>query len=207
MKKLVYDWSDADILASVIQKLQIEKFIVAPSDTVLGLLAKASQGGFDALRVVKERENKPFLVLAPDGQAAEALCAHIQSDAIKKLLLACWPGPLTVVCQARATVPPYLCSQAGTVAVRVPHHAILQQIMQSIGLLLSTSANKPGQPVPAHIEEVDQDIQRMAAMVIAGHSGDQPSTILDITGTTPRIVREGVYTRSQLEELYGGPLL
>jgi L-threonylcarbamoyladenylate synthase len=206
MKNALYSWSDAKILASVIEKLQIENFIVAPSDTVIGLLAPATRGGFEALQVVKKRENKPFLVLVASYADAQHYAYKAFDPALKQLLEACWPGPLTLVFKAQSSVPAYMCSPSGTIAVRVPQHDVLQEIIRRVGPLLSTSANKPGEPVPADVAQVDPDIARHAALLIEGTSTPQPSTILDITHSVPRIVREGMYSRAYLEDLYGAPL-
>lgn len=86
----------------------------------------------------------------------------------------------------------------GTIGLRVPDYIGLQQLLAGCEGLFSTSANKAGEPIPLSFDEIDPDITKQVAAIVGDYSdnGSQtavPSTILDCSGDTIRVVREGAY--------------
>lgn len=203
MEKHHLNWSLESDRKKVVKMLQRENVVLAPSDTVLGLFSRVSQGGFIALQSVKKRTDKPFLLLVSSLDQFLHFSAKKPSEMLQKLLDQAWPGPLTVIVPAKKNVPAYMCSDAQTIAIRIPQHAYLQEILSEVGPLFSTSANKPGKQVPQKVEEVDEEILQAVDGIVQGDAGAVPSTIVDCSGEQPKIIREGYYSRRQLESFYG----
>lgn len=207
MQKKLFFWDDVSLLDYIIPLLKIDQIIVTSTDTVPGLLAQVSQKTFDKLNQIKNRADKPYLFLIKSSQETYRFARMNPKLQVEKLMDACWPGPLTLIFTARSDAPTYIKGPQGTVAMRVPNHEGLQKILQHVDALFSTSANISGQPVPAAMNELDAEIVDHVACLIddAGQKKiqSQPSTILDCTGDTIRVVREGAYPIASLEKIYG----
>ena len=133
--KIVY-WSVQKTIDYLIKKLQAENVIIGDSDTVLGLLAMVSKEGFKKLNKIKQRENKPYLILIPNKMQ---LVHFIDTDnllsSVKKLIDHCWPGPVTLIFNAKQSVPDFMKSKQGRIALRISDrsfselHQFLDQIL------------------------------------------------------------------------------
>ena len=190
-------WDQRSIQDCATQMLEEGKSIVGTSDTVIGLLAPLTLHGKKSLDRIKGREKKPYLVLVRDYNNAAQFSDAVHRKPLKKLLASCWPGPLTIIVPANKNVPSFIQSESGAIALRVPKHEGLQSLLQSFDGLFSTSANKTGKPVPAALNEVDSTILDQAAMIIDDREKTirKPSTILDCTGPSVKIIRDGDYSR------------
>jgi tRNA threonylcarbamoyl adenosine modification protein (Sua5/YciO/YrdC/YwlC family) len=198
-------WSNSETIECVEKKLHGGGVVLAEGDTVLGLLADVSQKGRAQLDHIKNRSKKPYLILV--GGSKKAL-SFIETDSykplqIEKLMQICWPGPVTLIFRAKAGVT--LCSQSadGTIALRVPDHAGLLQLLSQFDGLFSTSANNAGAPVPSAIKEVDSAIISAVACVVMNDDSEKaqshlPSTIIDCTGEGLVVVRQGAFDASRL---------
>lgn len=200
-------WDEIDNLTQIQQHLMNHQLVVGTSDTVLGLLANVTEAGFAELNQLKARFDKPYIVLISGVDKLTHFTDQAISSDVVNLLNFCWPGPLTMIFQARADLPPYMVSQDRKIALRVPQHAGLQAILPAFAGLFSTSANLTGQPVPGQIELLDPQIrQSVAATVLDRGQGGranstQPSTILDCSSGRIRVVRAGAYAIESLERL------
>jgi L-threonylcarbamoyladenylate synthase len=116
-----------------------------------------------------------------------------------------WPGPLTLILPALMDVPGILIGPSGGVAVRVSSHPWVQGLMQELGVgLVSTSANQHGYPAPASMMELDQQIGHQADLVVDGGTlPGVPSTVLDLCGEKPKLIRAGVISRETIEVVVG----
>ena len=118
-----------------------------------------------------------------------------------------WPGPLTLVFNQRPdTVPDYVTRGQETVAVRMPNHPVALQLLQMAGIpIAAPSANLSGHESPTDAEQVHRDLDgRIAAVVDGGTcSVGVASTILDVSGNVPVILRRGTITREQIEQVTG----
>ena len=106
-----------------------------------------------------------------------------------------WPGPLTLVINAPPALDPRLLAGHQSVAVRVPDQAVARALAAAIGFpVTSTSANLTGTPTAASASEVVTTLGSYVAFVIDGGQSDHrvPSTIIDVRGETPVLIREGV---------------
>jgi L-threonylcarbamoyladenylate synthase len=204
--KEIMSWSNIADRAKVLQVLHKGQVIAGSSDTVPGLLSAVSQAGIATLDKIKQRENKPYIMLVKNRQQAEQYAEQPLAPWVKKLMTHFWPGPLTLIIKASPSLPVWLGTHQGTLAVRVPHHAGLQALLEECDALYSTSANLSGQPVPKTVAEIDDAIKDQVAFLIhdTSHVDKKPSTIVDCTGTAPTIIREGAIPESAIKRIMKG---
>ncbi len=199
-------WNDSESLEFLVDTLKKGNIVLAAGDTVLGLLADISEGGCAQLDAIKKRSKQPYLLLVENTQKALNL---IEKDALEifqaeKIMNICWPGPATLILKAKAEVPEGVKSPDGTIAIRVPDHAGLLQLLHHFDALYSTSANLKGEPVPAHLEKIDKSIlEAVSAIVLNDNesSSTLASTIIDCTGDKLKIVRQGAFPVAKLVSL------
>jgi L-threonylcarbamoyladenylate synthase len=208
-----YSWHDDAAITEMSALLQGGGVLAGSSDTVFGLLSLATDSGKKRLDTIKGRQDKPYLFLAASIDVVKELVDQSQLLQIENLLKTCWPGPLTVIftpslyaqsLYAKAHVQ----QGSWTIAIRVPKHAGLPKLLAHTGPLFSTSANKTGQPVPMTLGEMDISIlNQVEAVVLEGNANvstlSTPSTIIDATGDKLVMIREGAYTKADLESKLG----
>jgi L-threonylcarbamoyladenylate synthase len=170
--------------------------IVYPTETFYGLGASALSR--EALRKVFEIKKRPsskgLPVLVSDLKMAEGLAAELP-PAFYSLASRFWPGPLTLVVKAAPHLPPELVGQGRTVGIRFPAVPWLQALIrESRFALVTTSANISGQGEIASAEEVQRVFMEKVDLIVDGGQtpGSKPSTVIDLTGEKPVLVREGV---------------
>lgn len=169
--------------------------IGVPTDTVYGLVCLWSDAAaIDRLFAVKERpDHKALPVLLGDAEQATAVVRSPVDAAAQALIDRYWPGPLTLVLPARGHLPPALIAGGDTVGVRLPAHPFLRALARRVGPLASSSANRSGDPpcaTPAAV--LDQIEGRISLLIDAGPAPlAQSSTVLDLSGPQPQLLREG----------------
>lgn len=169
--------------------------IGVPTDTVYGLVCLWSDAAaIDRLFAVKERpDHKALPVLLGDAEQATAVVRSPVDAAAQALIDRYWPGPLTLVLPARSHLPPALTAGGDTVGVRLPAHPFLRALARRVGPLASSSANHSGDPpcaTPAAV--LDQIEGRISLLIDAGPAPlAQSSTVLDLSGPQPQLLREG----------------
>jgi tRNA threonylcarbamoyl adenosine modification protein (Sua5/YciO/YrdC/YwlC family) len=186
--------------------VQRGELVVLPTDTVYGVGADAfSPQAVTALLAAKGRgRDMPVPVLIGAWRTARALTDHL-SDAAELLIGAFWPGALTVIVTQGSGLAWDLGDSNGTVALRMPLHDVAIDLLQATGPLAVSSANRTGSPAPTTADEAQAQLGDTVAVYLDGGPtpGATPSTIVDVTGAQPRLVREGAITRAQLEEAVG----
>ena len=188
------DWATSEGLQLFTDLLKEGKILLGPSDTVLGLYGLPSQEAVFELNKLKNRCQKPYILLVKDCHTASTYAEKGQLEAYKLVLEKYWPGPLTVIVRAKQDLPVWISSQQKTIALRVPQHEQLQVILSKIPALFSTSANKSGEPVPLCVSEVDLDILDQVSGIVIDSSAQQkyePSTIIDISSGQLKLIRQG----------------
>ena len=172
------------------------------TDTFYGVGADPfNNAALELINALKGRDGKPILVLAADPADAARLIAE-RTRAFDILAESHWPGALTLVAQARAEVPELLTAGTGTVGVRLPDDAEARAVTRVCGgLLTATSANPAGRPPARTAIEVSGYFPNGLGLVIDGGTTrtELPSTVIDVTGPRPRLIREGVVTRAELQ--------
>jgi L-threonylcarbamoyladenylate synthase len=173
------------------------------TDTFYGVGADPfNPAALELINALKGRDGKPILVLAADALDAGRLIAET-TPTFELLAARHWPGALTLVAAARAEVPELLTAGTGTVGVRLPDDAEARAVVRACGgLLTATSANPAGRPPARTAREVADYFPDGPGIVIDGGATrtELPSTVVDVTGPRPRLIREGVVTRAELKE-------
>lgn len=199
-------WEDPAHRQEIVFFLKNNQTAISTSDTVLGLLANTSHEGYQAFNTLKNRAAHPYIVLIADAaQAAHFVDFSLQAD-IENIINYCWPGPLTLVLKTKATLPEYVKSPQGTIALRVPQHEGLLNILKSLTGLFSTNANISGQVVAKNLTQVDPSILQKVVCTVGEKFSKAtltPSNIIDATHPIPRILREGAYSIKEIETLRG----
>ncbi|MDX6274663.1 MAG: L-threonylcarbamoyladenylate synthase [Frankiales bacterium] len=175
--------------------------IVLPTDTVYGVGADA----FSARAVANLLEAKgrgrdmPPPVLVGSRAALGALVSAMPASG-EELVDRFWPGPLTLVCRHTPHLAWDLGETAGTVAVRMPDHPLALDLLAATGPLAVSSANRTGMPAATTAAKAEEMLGGSVSIYLDGGStaGTTPSTIVDLTGVTPRVLRSGALS---LEEL------
>lgn len=173
------------------------------TDTFYGLGADPfNRAALRALNELKGRENKPVLVLVSAAAAAERFVS-VRPALFDHLARRHWPGALTLVVKARAEIPELLTAGTGAIGVRLPADDDVKRVVGACGgALTATSANTAGRPPARNAAEAAAYFPSGLALVVDGGEtrAELPSTVLDVTGARPRLVREGVVTREALEQ-------
>ena len=192
----------ANALDKAAAALEQGAVIGVPTDTVYGLVCLYNDAAaIDRLFAVKERpSHKALPVLLGDAEQASAVVRSARQTAAQALIERYWPGPLTLVLPARSHLPPALTAAGETVGVRLPAHPFLRALARRVGPLASSSANRSGQPpcatAPAVLAQLDG---RIPLLIDAGPALlAQSSTVLDLSGPQPKLLREGPIGLQQL---------
>ena len=169
--------------------------IAFPTDTLYAVGARAGDpAAVERLYAVKQRPaGQPMVWLVIDRAQVEPVA--VVSAAAAELMTRFWPGPLTLVLPAR--IP----SHGATIAVRAPDHEVALALLTVLGEpIASSSANPAGQPPPVDADQVIAGLGDQLDLVLdAGRCRiGQPSTILDLTGATPRVLRQGAIAQADL---------
>ncbi len=191
--------------------LRAGEAVAFPTDTVYGLGAHAlDETAVQKIYEAKGRpSDKPLIILIWDKSQLEKLTVHI-SETARKLMDVFWPGPLTLVFRQRPNaVPPYVTRGLDTVAVRMPNHPVALKLLQLADIpIAAPSANLSGNPSPVDAAQVQQELSGRIAAIVDGGTCDVgvASTILDVSGAVPVILRQGTVSQEQLEQMIGIPI-
>ncbi|MET7283198.1 L-threonylcarbamoyladenylate synthase [Kribbella sp. NPDC005582] len=189
---------------AAVDAIEAGDLVVLPTDTVYGLAADAFKS--DAVQRLLDAKGRgrdmPPPVLISVVESLDALATDIP-DAGRALCEKFWPGPLTVICHAQGSLMWDLGETQGTVALRVPDHENTRELLSRTGPLAVSSANKSGQPAALDVYDAEEQLGDTVAVYLDGGevTGGQPSTIVDITTETPRVIRLGALSLAQLREV------
>ena len=206
MTELLAD--DAAGVARAAALLRAGELAAFGTETVYGLGADATNAG--AVAAVFDAKGRPhFNPLICHFPNSDSAFANVEpSDVALRLATAFWPGPLTLVLPRRITCPVALLAGAGleTLAVRVPAHATALALLRAVGRpVAAPSANRSGQVSPTTAAHVLEALGGRIAAVL--DSGPCPvgveSTVLDLTGSRPFLLRPGGATREAIEAVVG----
>lgn len=191
-------------LAEAAAVLRKGELAVIPTDTVYGIAADAfSPPAVAALLAAKGRGREmPPPVLVGTVRAASALVEDL-SESARDLIEEFWPGGLTLVCRASRTLSWDLGDAKGTVAVRMPLHPVALELLKEVGPLAVSSANRSGEPPATTLADAEAQLGDSVAVYLDGGvcPGPVPSTIVDLTGPVPRLLRRGVIPVARLRRV------
>jgi L-threonylcarbamoyladenylate synthase len=202
-------WHDSPAIDLLKQSLENDHVSITATDTVLGFLARPNEKTHAMIDAIKgSKPDKPYLILIGSPQKLSAFIdVEKLSDQIKCITKKCWPGPLTIIFNAKKTLPRYMQSKDGTVALRCPRHTGLLELLAHFDGLFSTSANKSGAQVAKTSQELSPELLKQVDYVVLDQknaSESLPSTIIDVTSSEIKLVRAGAYPIEKLEHACGG---
>jgi L-threonylcarbamoyladenylate synthase len=204
-----FDCSDPAQLAEGLQEAQAAlrrgQLVVMPTDTVYGVAAEAFDPvAVDRLLAAKgQGRDTPPPVLVGTVRAAIALVQEF-TEMGKDLIDEFWPGPLTLIFRSSPTLVWDIGETKGTVGVRMPLHHVALSLLKKTGPLVVTSARyAAAEAAPTSVEEAEEQLGESVAIYLDGGpcTGDVPSTIVDLTGSVPRLLRPGVIPPDRLREV------
>jgi tRNA threonylcarbamoyl adenosine modification protein (Sua5/YciO/YrdC/YwlC family) len=203
-----YDCADTqqrdEGLVAAVSAVQEGQLVVLPTDTVYGLGADAfnPKAVTDLLAAKGRGRNMPPPVLVGSVRAAAALTESLGAFG-QDLIDEFWPGPLTLVFRASPTLMWDLGDTLGTVAVRMPLHPIALDLLRRTGPMAVSSANRHSLAAATTADEAQAQLGDAISVYLDGGpcADNVPSTILDLTGTVPRLLRAGALSVDELRKV------
>ena len=192
------------VIKEVIKVLEAGLVVAIPTETYYGLAADPfNPQALKRLFALKRRPpEKPVLLLLGSLEQLDLLATSIPPWA-EELISRFWPGPLTLVFQARKDLLPWLTGDTGKVALRLTSHPLARKIALAFGPVTGTSANLSGQPPARSAQEVAESLAPDLIVDAGPTEGGAPSTIVDVTVFPPKILRPGKVSREELKAALG----
>jgi L-threonylcarbamoyladenylate synthase len=205
-----FDCADADQrpagIASAVSALKGSRLVVLPTDTVYGIGADAFDGAaVAALLAAKGRgRDMPVPVLVGSWHTIDGLVYSVPPSA-RELIRAFWPGALSLVVRQAPSLQWDLGDANGTVMLRMPLHPVAIELLREVGPMAVSSANVSGRPAAVTAADARNQLGDLVEVYLeAGPSARQAaSTIVDLTGAQPRVLREGPITAVAIAEVLG----
>jgi len=207
----VFDCTTDERAAGIIEaasSVRRGELVVLPTDTVYGVGADAfNPTAVNVLLAAKGRgRDMPVPVLVASREMADAVVERLPESAVA-LVERFWPGALTLVVRHTPHLAWDLGETRGTVAVRMPDHEVALALIEQTGPLAVSSANRSGSPAPTTM--MDARLQLGAAVRVyldagAGPEAALPSSIVDVTGDVPRLLRAGAIDADALHAVVPG---
>ena len=204
----LYSQTEQSFLDQAARLLRAGEVVAFPTETVYGLGAN----GMDAeasgkIYAAKGRpSDNPLILHIADFAQLDGIAKDISEDAWK-IMKAFWPGPMTIVLNKKEEVPKETTGGLNTVAIRMPSHPVARELILKTGLpIAAPSANRSGRPSPTEASHVMEDMEGHIPMIIDGDKvgiGIE-STIIDMTGDKPVILRPGYITPEMVDEVVSG---
>ena len=204
---IVMSSDDSSTIEKASLILKNKGLVAFPTETVYGLGADAlDETAAAKIYAAKGRpSDNPLIVHIADTSSVYDIAKEVPEKAVM-LMEAFWPGPLTIILPKKAIVPDGTTGGLNTVAIRMPSHpAALSLIKESGVYIAAPSANTSGRPSPTTAQHVIEDMNGKIDMIIDGGEvgiGIE-STIVDLTGDVPAILRPGFITKSMIENIIG----
>ena len=206
----VYDCADPDArtagLAAAARAVRAGQLVVLPTDTVYGLGCDAfSAAAVRKLLAAKHRgPDLPVPVLVGSWSTIDGLVLGVPATA-RALLEAFWPGGLSLVLPHAPSLGWDLGHTKGTVMLRMPLHPVALDLLRDVGPMAVSSANISGSPPAATAAEALAQLGDSVGVYLDGGPSGEPvaSTIVDLTGAEPRVLREGAVPVADVQEVLG----
>lgn len=191
-----------------VDALKRGEVIVFPTETLYGLGADGlDHFAVDKVFLLKGRNpDKPLPLLVADQEMLATVVKEIPPNA-RRLMLAFWPGPLTLVLPARRDIPKPLIGENGGVGVRISSLAVATQLVRAVGRpLTATSANPSGEKAARTIAEAHNYFRRRVTVYVNGGALNSKtgSTVVEVKSQFIKIIREGEIRASEIERILVG---
>lgn len=181
--------------------LRHDGLVAFPTDTVYGVGALVfREAAVQRLYRVKGRPTDRAIAVLVGQNGDLANIAGTLTPAAQKMAQKFWPGPLTLVVNRHPRLPTAV-SALPTVGVRQPDHPVMRQLLELTGPLAVTSANRSGEPNTLTAQEVLAQLDGRIELILDGGrvNGGVPSTVVDVTGSEPVILRTGPVSAAEIE--------
>jgi len=181
------------LIRRVVEALQGGGVIAYPTDTVYGLgCSLYNKKGIERIyRIKRTEKNRPFSFICADLKDISLYCkvSNYAYKTMKRLL----PGPYTFILEGTKLVPKIMLTRRLTAGIRVPNNPICMAIVRELGHpIISTSAMLPGEEMLYDPAEIDRELGRALDLVIdGGLCVSEPSSVIDLTGDRPQVLRQG----------------
>ena len=193
-------------LTAAVEQVQAGRCVVLPTDTVYGIGADAFNNDAVASLLATKRRgpDMPVPVLVGSWTTIQGLVREF-SDTAKTLVEAFWPGGLSIVVPEAPSLPWNLGDTRGTVLLRMPNQPLALELLQETGPMAVSSANISGNPPATTATEARQQFGDEVPIYLDGGTAEigEPSTIIDISGPAPRILREGAISAERIGQVLG----
>ena len=193
-------------IASAISALKGGRLVVMPTDTVYGIGADAFDNqAVAALLAAKGRgRDMPVPVLVGSWDTIGGLVYSVPQSA-RELIRAFWPGALSLVVRQAPSLQWDLGDANGTVMLRMPLHPVAIELLREVGPLAVSSANISGRPAAVTVAQAREQLGDLVEVYLDGGPAEQQaaSTIVDLTGTHPRVLRQGPVTVEAIAGVLG----
>lgn len=208
------DKSSSDIQKQIEKGISILRqggLVAYPTDTVYGLGACSTLPyAVERVYSVKERPRNMPLPLLLANTAQITMVADSVPPVAWLLINRFLPGALTLVLPTSSSTPDTVTGGGKTIAIRIPAHPVPIALIEGLGSpIVGTSANLSGQPSPLTAEEVYSQLSDKVDLIINGGRcpGGKESTVVDVTGETPVVLREGAIPLEELKRVFGSIVL
>ncbi len=196
----------ADAVAAAAAAVKSGRLVVMPTDTVYGIGADAfdSQAVAGLLAAKGRGRDMPVGVLVGSWHTIDGLVLYVP-DEVRELVHAFWPGALSLVVKQAPSLQWDLGDARGTVMLRMPLQPVALELLRQTGPMAVSSANVSGRPPAVTAAEARGQLGDLVDVYLDGGPSAQQaaSTIVDLTGRTPRILREGPVTAEAIAEVLG----
>ncbi len=193
-------------LAAAAGAVRTGQLVVLPTDTVYGLGCDAfSAAGVRALLQAKGRgRDMPVPVLVGSWTTVDGLVLGVRPEA-RQLIEAFWPGGLSIVLPHAPSVAWDLGETRGTVMLRMPLHPVALELLRDVGPMAVSSANRSGEAPATTAEEARDQLSDWVGIFLDGGraAAAVPSTVVDLTGQGPIVLREGAVSMAEINEVLG----
>ncbi len=185
-----------------VERLKSGDLVGLPTETVYGLAANAlSTEAVSQIYKIKGRPaHNPIIVHVADVAMART-CVKEWTESAERLARAFWPGPLTMVLPRSSLIPDIVTADGETVGIRWPGHPFMQQVIRACGFpLAAPSANRSNEISPTNAEHVRRSLGNRLKLIVDGGQSQVgiESTVVDLTGAAPRILRPGMIHEESL---------
>ena len=198
--------ADEQSLSEASELFKAGELVAFPTETVYGLGANALNG--DAVRKIFAAKNRPadnpLIVHVAEPAQLDALC--FVTETARKLIAAYWPGPLTLLLKKKPIIPDVVTAGLDSVGVRMPSHPVAHEMLRVCGLpIAAPSANLSTRPSPTTAQHVLEDMNGRIPLILDGGACQVgvESTVLDLTGETPVVLRPGAVTPEMIAKVAG----
>jgi tRNA threonylcarbamoyl adenosine modification protein (Sua5/YciO/YrdC/YwlC family) len=193
-------------IAAAISAVKGGRLVVMPTDTVYGIGADAfDNDAVAALLAAKGRgRDMPVGVLVGSWHTIDGLVFSVP-DSARELIQAFWPGALSLVVRQAPSLQWDLGDAYGTVMLRMPLHPVAIELLREVGPMAVSSANVSGKPSAVSVDEARNQLGDLVEVYLDGGPAEQQaaSTIVDLTGAEPRVLREGPVTLDAIAKVLG----